>query len=136
MGYVLTNAWAILLAAAAGVVVGAVFLRLSGARGVSRGGRGGVGLAALAFVAEAWLAAILAGALIVAPSTPQAGPWTMALASAVVIWVGFVVPTLAVTHAARGLSWRTTGVDAAHWLAVMLAQAAVLRAVGVSAPPG
>ena len=134
MGYILTNGVAILLAAAAGLAVGAIFFLASGRGGSAR--PRWPALAALAFVAEAWLAAILAGALIVAPSTPQAGPWTMALASAAVIWIGFVVPTLAVTHAARGLGARATLADAMHWLLVMLVQAAVLRAVGVSAPSG
>ncbi len=134
MGYILTNGFAILLAAAAGLAVGAVFLAARGRGSSPPSELAWPWLATLAFAAEAWLAAILAGALIVAPSTPQAGPWTMALASAAVIWIGFVVPTIAVTNTARGVGWRGTLRDVLHWLLVVLAQAAVLRAVGVSAP--
>jgi hypothetical protein len=43
-------------------------------------------------LAEFWLASILAGALILAPS--QAGVWVRALGSAVVILIGFVVAVL------------------------------------------
>ena len=81
---------------------------------------------------EFWLASILAGAVILAP--PQAGAWTMALGSAVVIWIGFVLPTLVVTNqfdrlpAARGL------LNVCHWLVVMLVQAAVLQGLGLIRP--
>ncbi len=85
-----------------------------------------------ALIAESWLAAILAGALILAP--PQADPWVMAIASAVVIWIGFVVPVLAVTHVFRGLSTSALMLDCVHWLLVMTVQAAVLQAIGLARP--
>lgn len=134
MNYILTNALAILAATAAGLVIGALYAILVGVRR-RRPGPGGlsIGLVILAIVAEFWLCSILAGALILAP--PQAaGPWTMALASAGVIWIGFVVPTLLVTNGFDRLPARTGLANAAQWLAVMLTQAAVLQAVGLVRP--
>ncbi len=133
MTYISTNVAAILAATCAGLLVGAAYAglygRLSGGR---EPGRGSVGFLILAFVAEFWLAAILAGALILAP--PGAGAWTMSLGSAFIIWVGFVVPVLAVTHPFHGLPARVVVIDCAHWLVVMAAQAATLQVMGLAKP--
>lgn len=131
MSYIAVNALAILLATAAGLVVSAVYRALAGRRvgALERHGRPGA-LLITAVVAEFWLASILAGALILAP--PQADPWTMALGSAVVIWIGFIVPVLLVTHLFRGLSFAAAGLDGGHWIAVMLVQAAVLHLIGLT----
>jgi len=128
MIYIVLNAPAILLAALAGQFAGLIIRRGSGV------GLPGAATLAVAFVAQAWFAAILAGALILAP--PRADPWVMALASAVVIWIGFVVPATIVTLRQRAVRWRGVGFDCAQWLAVMLMQAAVLKAVGLVPPPG
>ena len=130
MQYILINALPILLATLAGLLV-SVGYAAAGRRGgfdVSGAAR----LAALAFVAEGWLACILAGALILAPR--QAGAWTMALGSAVIIWIGFVVPALAVTLRFRGSAIRAILSDSFLWLAVMLVQAVVLHLVGLTRP--
>lgn len=134
MNYILTNVLAIAAATAAGLGIGALYAILIGVRRRRPGPRMiSVGLVLLAVVAEFWLCCILAGALILAP--PQAaGPWTMALASAVVIWIGFVLPTLLVTNGFDRLPARTGLANAAHWLAVMLTQAAVLQAIGLVRP--
>jgi len=55
----------------------------------------------------------------------------MALGSAVVIWIGFIVPVLMVTHLFHGLSLASALLDSGHWIAVLLAQAAVLHLVGL-----
>lgn len=128
MIYIVVNAVPILLAALAGVAFGALWLRLFGG-GDLRPSRG---LLATAFVAEAWFAAILAGALILAPS--KAGVWTMAIGSAVVIWIGFVVPVLVVTLCAGRVAARRVLLACAHWLGVMLVQVAVLQSIGLSKP--
>ena len=125
MIYIALNAVPILAATLVGLLIGLAY------RAVAVG-PGAPGLLAVAAIAEAWLAAILAGALILAPV--KAGGWTVALGTALIIWVGFVMPTLVVTHRARGLAWREVGGDCGHWLVVMLAQAAVLHAVGLRHP--
>ena len=86
------------------------------------------------FLAEFWMAAILAGAVILAPTDEGAGPWVMALGSAIIIWVGFVLPALFVSYRVLGQSTRLILLDTAHWLGAMLIMAAVLQAIGVSAP--
>ncbi|UVO53424.1 DUF1761 domain-containing protein [Sphingomonas sp. SUN039] len=88
---------------------------------------------AVVFLAQAWLAAILAGALILAP--PKGGLWTMTIGSAVVIWAGFVAPTLTASYRLRGQSWRTIGVDGGYWLAAMVLQAIIMRLIGLVPPP-
>ena len=135
MDYIVTNGLAILVATGAGLIVSAVYAallrphrRLAGerARAVSPW------LIAAAAIAEFWLASILAGALILAP--PQAGAWTMALGSAIVIWIGFIVPALLVTNLFDGLPASRGVLNCAHWIAVMLVQAAILHAIGLTRP--
>ena len=58
----------------------------------------------------------------------------MAAATPIVIWAGFVLPALAVTGRYRGHAMRSVALDCFHWLAVMLVQAFVLRAIGLIAP--
>ncbi|MCH4892611.1 hypothetical protein GO308_05740 [Sphingomonas sp. SFZ2018-12] len=128
MIYILLNFGAIAAATLAGLIIGVAFLRLGSVRA-----RPGVRLLLVAIVMEFWLASILAGALILAP--PKGGEWTMAIGSAFVIWIGFVLPVLAVGHTARGQGARVVVADAAHWLAVMLAQAVVLKLIGLVPPP-
>jgi hypothetical protein len=127
MIYIILNLVPILLATLAGLLVGAVYLRI--ARLPVRG----FGLLVTAAVAQGWFAAILAGALILAPA--KAGDWTMALGSAVVIWIGFVVPVSIVTLRARQQRWLAALMDCLYWLAVMLVQAIVLKSWGLVPPP-
>ena len=89
MIYILLNLGAITAATLAGLIIGVAFLRLGSVRA-----RPGVRLLLVAIVMEFWLASILAGALILAP--PKGSEWTMAIGSAFVIWIGFVLPVLAV----------------------------------------
>lgn len=125
MIYIVLNALPIAAATLAGLLIGLAYRAFAV-------GPGGGGLLLAAVLAEAWLAAILAGALILAPV--KAGVWTVAFGTAVIIWGGFVAPTTIVAGRARGLSWRGVSGDCAHWLAVMLAQAGVLRATGLTHP--
>ncbi len=127
MIYIILNLVPILLAALAGLLVGAVYLR------IARLPERGFGLLVTAAVAQGWFAAILAGALILAPA--KAGDWTMALGSAVVIWIGFVVPVSIVTLRARQQRWSAALLDCLYWLVVMLVQAIVLKSWGLVPPP-
>ncbi len=131
MIYIVMNAAAILVATLAGLGFGAAFYAL--ARRGQRLARGTGGILATAFVAEFWLCAILAGALILAP--PRGDVWTMTIGSAFVIWIGFVVPTIVATYRYRALGMATAAVDCSHWLGVMLVQATVLRLIGLVPPP-
>lgn len=86
------------------------------------------------FIAEFWLAAILAGAVILAPTDQGAGPWTMALGSAFIIWVGFVLPAFFVSYRVLGAKGSLIVIDTLHWLLAMLIIAATVQAIGVSSP--
>lgn len=131
MGYIGTNAFAIVLATAGGLAVGGLFHLLT--RQAAEPSRRLVAFVLVSMLAEAWLASILAGALILAPAAGPS-PWVMALASAVVIWIGFVLPTILVSFLHAGRSAAATLTYAAHWLVVMVAQAAILQAVGLIKP--
>ncbi len=136
MIYIVTNAYAILAATLAGLALGVGYYFLVDRAVTKSPGDGYAKLtvsAALAFIAEAWFAAILAGALILAP--PEAGRWTMAIGSALVIWIGFIVPVLLVTHRYRALSTRAALIDCGHWLVVIIIQALVLQTIGLHLPP-
>ncbi len=126
--YILLNLLPIAVATAVGLGIGYAWRMTLGS-----GGRMGAGMVTLAALGEFWLAAILAGALILAP--PKADPWIMAIGSAVVIWAGFVLPAVAITLAHRGVAARGVVTDALHWLVVMTLQAVLMKAIGLVPPP-
>lgn len=131
MIYIVLNAAAILVATLTSLAFGALYYGAA-----SRGRPRPLGLSgtfATAFVAEFWLCAILAGALILAP--PKGGVWTMTLGSAFVIWIGFVAPVIIATYRHRALGMGKALIDCGHWLGVMLVQAIVLRLIGLVPPP-
>lgn len=131
MIYIVINGVAILSATLAGLVFGGLYYSLMDRTRL--GGRGWAVTLVLAFVAQAWLCSILAGALILAP--PKGSVWTMTLGSAFVIWLGFVVPSLVASYRFRGLPGRIAMLDCGQWLGMMLVQAAVLRLIGLVPPP-
>ena len=124
MIYIVQNALPIALATLAGLLVGALYHRLTGSAGRPP--------IVTAVIAEGWLCAILAGALILAP--PKADPWIMAIGSAVVIWAGFVAPSIVVSLRYRSVPAGGVLRVCLHWLAVMAVQAVVLKLVGLTGP--
>lgn len=128
MIYIWLNIAAIVAATAAGLLVALLFWRLAGVRP-----RLSPGLVATALVAHGWLAAILAGALILAP--PEAPPLVMAFLTPVVIWAGFSLPLLALSFSVRGQGLNVGLSESLLWLLVMLAQTLVLTLVGLVPPP-
>lgn len=129
MSYILTNIGPILAATVAGLLIGAVY---AGSRSISARLSTRPVFCLFASVSEFWLAAILAGALILAPA--EGSRWVMALGSAVVIWIGFVVPTLAIGYGYRAQPLAAIVGDLLHWLVVMLAQAATMEVIGLVHP--
>lgn len=123
MIYIVINAWPIIIAALSAVGFGAIWYR----RAVS------TPILVTIVLAHIWLGSILAGALILAP--PKGGVWTMTIGSAVVIWAGFVAPTLTASYRLRGQSWGTVAIDAGYWLAAMVLQASLMRVIGLTPPP-
>ena len=129
MEYINLNLAPITLAAAVGLLVGLVHFLVS-----RPGDRPGLDFLLLSAIAEFWIACILAGALIIAP--PLALPWVMTIATPVLIWLGFLVPALMVNLRFRGMPGHLAAADALHWLFVLLAQALVMQAIGLTRPPG
>ncbi|MEM9810522.1 MAG: DUF1761 domain-containing protein [Pseudomonadota bacterium] len=145
MEYILINAWPILAATSCAFVFGGLYYIALGrpwmiAAGVTdhniknANGRVSPWPYVIAFVAEFWVACILAGALILAP--PEAGRWTMALGTALILWVGFVLPTMLVNHRYEGRPLSLTIINGGHWLGVFLILALVLELIGLEPPPG
>ena len=78
------------------------------------------------FVAQLVMAWMLAGILL--HITRGGIPLGMrtGLISAVLIWIGFVMTSLAASHALQGARFTLTLIDGGHWLGVLLIQSAVL----------
>ena len=129
MEYINLNLTPIAVATVVGLIIGLFHFLLA-----RPGDRPGMDFVVLTGIAEFWLACILAGALILAPQ--MANPWVIALATAVVIWIGFVVPVLMVNLRFRDLPGVMAAADSIHWLLVMVAMAGVMHAIGLAKPPG
>ncbi len=130
MIYIWLNLGPILAATALGLLLAVLWHRLPGAPPLALG-RPSLVIATSIF--EFCLAAILAGALILAPKD-QAGPWVMAISSGIVIWAGFVLPTLLVSMLYRGASAGLIIRDLGYWLLLMVLQAALMQAMGLLPP--
>ncbi len=128
MEYVNANIVAIGVATLVGLLIGFGHFLLS-----RPGERPAAGFVILTAIAEFWLAAILAGALILTPED-LGNPYLTALATTVVIWIGFVAPVLLVNMRFRDHPGPMAAADALHWLAVMVAQAMVMTAIGLVQP--
>ena len=129
MIYIWLNLVPILIATALGLMIGAAY-RVTFDRAAGRMSLGAIVAAALGLF---WFASILAGALILAP--PKAAPWIMAVGSAVVIWAGFVLPVVAITHSYRGRRAALIGRDSLYWLLTMIVQAVAMKLIGLVPPP-
>lgn len=131
MIYIVMNLTAIVVATLAGLAFGTLYYRFAQQ---SRSAPSRIWSTFFeAFVAEFWVCAILAGALILSPS--KGSLWTMTIGSAFVIWIGFVMPTLVASYRYRGMTMRVALVDCSHWLGMMVVQAVVLRLIGLVPPP-
>jgi len=126
MVYILDNLVAILAATGVSLTLGLVAVF------VSRSLLPNAKALVTVVLAEFWIASILAGALILAPA--QAPAVVMALMTPFIIWVGFIVPVIAVSGAVSDISARSTVLTALHWLIVMLAMGATLQVIGLTAP--
>jgi hypothetical protein len=87
----------------------------------------------IVFIVEFWIAAILAGALILSPQD-QAGPWVMAIGTAVILWIGFVFPAIIVDTLLQSEAKKRILLQGLHWLGVLLIMAMVTQYIGVEAP--
>ena len=143
MSFAGTNYLAILVAAVAAWIFGAVYyMTLSkpwiAALGTTmeemnrrQAGKSGLAKGApfiLSFVAEIVMAWVMAGVL------GHLGPGQVTIRtgiiSALFLWFGFVATTISVNNAYPGRKVMLTVIDTGHWLAVMLIIGAVIGAFG------
>ena len=123
------NYGAILLAAAAGFIFGGLWYGLfAGRSGGDENGRGARTplLLVVTFIAQVVMAVMLSGILV--HVTRSGIPFTLrsGMFSAVMIWIGFVITTLAASNALHGAPFSRTLIDGGYWLGVLLIQASVL----------
>jgi Protein of unknown function (DUF1761) len=83
----------------------------------------------IAFVAQFVMAWVLAG-LIGHVGSGQV-TFKIGMITAALIWIGFVITTLAVNHAFQGAKRSLTVIDGGHWLGVLLLQGGIIGLLGV-----
>lgn len=136
------NLLAVLIAAVAAWIAGAIWYGVLGKRWVAALGRtmddfkreqaAQSGLSAywpfvLAFVANLIIAYTLARLMLYLDSTTiRSG-----IISAVLCWLGFVVTTMSVNNAFGGRKTALTAIDSGYWLLAMIVSGAVIGAFGL-----
>lgn len=135
------NYVAILIAAIAAWITGAVWYGIFGKQWLAASGRTqeDIGMKrgtpafylpfVVAFIANVVMAWVLAGVIFHAAP----GQFTVrnGIISAALVWLGFVVTTIAVNNAFGGRKPVLTLIDAGHWLAALIVTGAILGAMGV-----
>jgi len=137
-----TNMTAVLIAAVAAWIFGAVYYGLLGkawlaAQGetpetmkAKNAGKSGIAKAApfiISFIAEIVMAAALQGILFhSAMNTMRQG-----IIAGALCWLGFVATTVLVNNAYPGRKFMLTVIDAGHWLGVLLIIGAVIGGMGL-----
>jgi hypothetical protein len=135
----MVNYVAVLAAAATSWIVGAIWYGVLGkawmaalgwtpeqVAGATARRRMPIGPMITSFIAEVIMAAMLSGIMV------HTGGMTVRIGviSALLIWVGFVVTTIAVNNAYPGRKVMLTVIDSGHWLAVLIVQGIVLGLLG------
>ena len=129
---------AVLIAAVASFIVGAIWYGVLGRQWMTAMGWSEAQMAAntkppvvpmiISLLAELAMAFVLAG--VIGHLGPGNTTIRNGLISGAFIWAGFVVTTLAVNNAYARRKPMLTVIDAGHWLLVLLVQGAVLGAMG------
>jgi len=132
------NYLAVLAAAVGGWLVGAIWYGVLGRRWMAAQGwtaadvaaagqrRPSIGLLILAFVAQLIMALMLAG-VVGHMGEPNV---TAGIISGVLVWLGFVITTVAVNNAFQKRKAMLTVIDGGHWLAVLIVQGIVIGLFG------
>lgn len=83
----------------------------------------------ITFVAEIVMAFVLSGAV------GHLGPGQVSvkngIISGVILWAGFIVPTIFVNNAYPGRKYMLSTIDSIHWLGVVVILGAIIGALGV-----
>lgn len=124
MEYVSQNLIVILTAASAGLLVSLLHMTLSKPDTALR-----VSFLAFAAFAQFWLAAVLAGALLLVAETDRS--WTEMIVSVFTIWIGLIVPPLMTTLRFRDAGGPMVAADSLHWLVVLMVQGSIMQFFGL-----
>lgn len=124
---------AVVLAAVAGFITGSVWYGVLGKAWMSALGKTKEDMKPtplpfiVAGIAQLVMAFMLAGIL---GHLGEVTVWN-GIVSAFFIWLGFILPSMAVNHAFQGAKTGLTVIDSGHWLAVLVVMGAVLGIFGV-----
>ncbi|MCZ7642913.1 MAG: DUF1761 domain-containing protein [Pseudorhodoplanes sp.] len=141
MAFAGVNYQAVVIAGTAAWVAGAVYYGIFGKPWLAALGRTREDIAhargtpafylpfVLAMIANLIMAGVLAG--IVGHLGPGRVTLLNGIISAVFVWLGFVVTTMAVNNAFGGRKAMLTVIDSGHWLAALVVAGAVIGFVGV-----
>lgn len=118
---------AVLVAAIAGFIFGALWYRALGkqwmaATGIDETFEPGPAPFVIAFACQLFMAWMLAGLI------AHLGDVTVVrgLITAAFVWAGFVLTTMMVNHRFQSSPWSLTAIDGAHWLGVLLVMGVVI----------
>ncbi|MGQ0582694.1 MAG: DUF1761 domain-containing protein [Reyranella sp.] len=137
MNFAGMNILAIGLAAAAGFAFGAVYYMSLSKQWLAAVGRTKEEIAARRSIAPfvTSFVALLVMAWVLAGTLGHLGPGQVTLKngiiSALFVWAGFVVTTIAVNNAFGGRKPMLSVIDGIHWLGVLVVQGAIIGALGV-----
>jgi uncharacterized protein DUF1761 len=133
------NYLAVLVAAIAGWLVGAIWYGVLGRPWMAALGwtaadmtspdgrrRVPVGPMIVAFIAQLIMALMLAGII---GHMGEPNP-TIGVVSGVLVWIGFVITTIAVNNAFQKRKAMLTIIDGGHWLAVLVVQGIIIGLFG------
>jgi hypothetical protein len=143
MSFAGLNYWAVLAAAVASFMFGGVWYGLLSKQWMEAAGLGTTGLAqpregasglspmpfVIAFIAQIVMAWMLAG--IIGHLGPGQVTFKNGVISGFLVWLGFVITSLAVNHTFQGSRRSLTAIDGGHWLGVLLIQGAIIGWLGV-----
>jgi len=136
MAFAGMNYLAVLIAAIAAFIIGAIYYGVLGkpwmkaARIDPASAQMSPVLFAISFGSELVMATMVAG--VVGHLSPGDVTLVNGIASAFFLWLGFVATTLVVNHRYQGFGWDLSLIDGVHWLLVLLAMGAIIGAMGVS----
>lgn len=127
------NLIAVLVAAAAGLAVGALWYGVLNKAWTAALSRDGTARPAGPRALVAALLANLVMAFMLAGVIGHLGAVTLrnGVLSGAFVWVGFVMASMAADHAFQGRRLALTAIAGGHWLAVLLVMGAVIGAFGV-----
>lgn len=131
MAFSTLNYLAVLAAAVAGFIFGALWYTLLGkawmaSLRMTEKPKPKPSIFILTFLCQLFMAWMLAG-LIGHVGTPDL---RTSMISAAFVWAGFVATTMLVNHRFQGQGWKLTLIDAGHWLGVLLVMGAVFGLFG------